>query len=162
MENCPCGSGTPYAECCEPIINGEKPAETARELMQARYSAYAKKQTDFLLTSLHPDHREDYDPKQTRNWAEGSEWQGLEIIATDAGGPEDTSGTVEFIADYTAKGRRNRHHELASFEKHEGTWYFTDGAAVPPKQVVRTGPKTGRNEPCPCGSGKKYKKCCGK
>ncbi|MGH7003649.1 MAG: UPF0149 family protein, partial [Alphaproteobacteria bacterium] len=27
---------------------------------------------------------------------------------------------------------------------------------------VRTGPKTGRNQPCPCGSGKKYKKCCGK
>ena len=26
---------------------------------------------------------------------------------------------------------------------------------------VRTGPKVGRNDPCPCGSGKKYKKCCG-
>jgi SEC-C motif-containing protein len=142
-------------------MNGAGPAETAEQLMRARYSAYAKKQTDFLLESLHPDHREDYDPKQTKNWAEESEWQGLEIMATEAGGPEDTSGTVEFIADYTAKGRRNRHHELASFEKHEGAWYFTDGAAVPPKQVVRTGPKIGRNDPCPCGSGKKYKKCCG-
>jgi preprotein translocase subunit SecA len=29
------------------------------------------------------------------------------------------------------------------------------------KQVVRTGPKVGRNDPCPCGSGKKYKKCHG-
>ena len=29
-------------------------------------------------------------------------------------------------------------------------------------QVVRTVPKVGRNEPCPCGSGKKYKHCCGK
>ncbi|MEM6793605.1 MAG: SEC-C metal-binding domain-containing protein [Acidobacteriota bacterium] len=27
--------------------------------------------------------------------------------------------------------------------------------------VVRGGPKIGRNEPCPCGSGRKYKKCCG-
>ena len=27
---------------------------------------------------------------------------------------------------------------------------------------VRTGPKVGRNDPCPCGSGKKYKQCCGK
>ena len=27
---------------------------------------------------------------------------------------------------------------------------------------VRTGPKVGRNDPCPCGSGKKYKKCCGR
>ena len=32
-------------------------------------------------------------------------------------------------------------------------------AVVP---YVREGPKVGRNEPCPCGSGKKYKKCCGK
>jgi len=31
-----------------------------------------------------------------------------------------------------------------------------------PKTVVREGRKVGRNEPCPCGSGKKYKKCCGR
>jgi len=30
-----------------------------------------------------------------------------------------------------------------------------------PEQLVNTEPKVGRNEPCPCGSGKKYKKCCG-
>ncbi|HSR68538.1 MAG TPA: preprotein translocase subunit SecA [Acidobacteriota bacterium] len=30
------------------------------------------------------------------------------------------------------------------------------------KQVVHKGPKVGRNDPCPCGSGKKYKKCCGR
>ena len=29
------------------------------------------------------------------------------------------------------------------------------------QQVVRSGEKVGRNDPCPCGSGKKYKKCCG-
>jgi len=34
-----------------------------------------------------------------------------------------------------------------------------DGQAV--QQVVRGGEKVGRNDPCPCGSGKKYKKCCG-
>ena len=34
----------------------------------------------------------------------------------------------------------------------------------PAKQapVRHDGPKVGRNDPCPCGSGKKYKKCCGK
>jgi preprotein translocase subunit SecA len=30
------------------------------------------------------------------------------------------------------------------------------------KTVKREGKKVGRNEPCPCGSGKKYKKCCGR
>ena len=29
------------------------------------------------------------------------------------------------------------------------------------KQIVRETVKVGRNDPCPCGSGKKYKKCCG-
>jgi len=31
-----------------------------------------------------------------------------------------------------------------------------------PRQPVRVGPKVGRNDPCPCGSGKKYKNCCGR
>src|SRR5262249_53323904 len=35
-------------------------------------------------------------------------------------------------------------------------------AAVERAKPVRVGPKVGRNEPCPCGSGKKFKHCCGK
>jgi len=35
-------------------------------------------------------------------------------------------------------------------------------AAVSKAKPVRTTPKVGRNDPCPCGSGKKYKQCCGK
>jgi preprotein translocase subunit SecA len=35
------------------------------------------------------------------------------------------------------------------------------GEYQPVQQVVRSGNKIGRNDPCPCGSGKKYKKCCG-
>ena len=35
-------------------------------------------------------------------------------------------------------------------------------SAAAVKTVVRTMPKVGRNQPCPCGSGKKYKKCCGR
>ncbi len=35
------------------------------------------------------------------------------------------------------------------------------GDYQPVQQVVRSGAKVGRNDPCPCGSGKKYKKCCG-
>ncbi|NLL83168.1 MAG: preprotein translocase subunit SecA [Lentisphaerae bacterium] len=32
---------------------------------------------------------------------------------------------------------------------------------TPPKPIIRNAPRVGRNDPCPCGSGKKYKKCCG-
>ena len=31
-----------------------------------------------------------------------------------------------------------------------------------PTTFVRASPKTGRNDPCPCGSGRKFKHCCGK
>ena len=36
------------------------------------------------------------------------------------------------------------------------------GAPEPPRPIVNSGTKVGRNDPCPCGSGKKYKNCCGK
>jgi preprotein translocase subunit SecA len=39
---------------------------------------------------------------------------------------------------------------------------FSHGNAVEkPETIRREGKKVGRNDPCPCGSGKKYKKCCG-
>jgi len=45
----------------------------------------------------------------------------------------------------------------------KGSEMVTEAAAALEKaKPVRTGPKVGRNDPCPCGSGKKYKQCCGK
>jgi preprotein translocase subunit SecA len=37
----------------------------------------------------------------------------------------------------------------------------TQGEGAKVKTIVREAPKIGRNDPCPCGSGKKYKKCHG-
>ncbi|MBX3418050.1 MAG: SEC-C domain-containing protein [Pirellulaceae bacterium] len=37
---------------------------------------------------------------------------------------------------------------------------FPKKTNVTPCSTIRSGPKVGRNDPCPCGSGKKYKKCC--
>ncbi len=48
-----------------------------------------------------------------------------------------------------------RHDELSSFGDEEEQ-------PEPQQPYVREGRKVGRNEPCPCGSGKKYKQCCGK
>lgn len=162
MNSCPCGSESLYSDCCEPIIKGNSEALTAEQLMRARYSAYAKVETDFLLQSLHPEKRDSHDSKQTNDWAAKSEWDKLEIISTEKGSETDDSGIVEFIAHYRVKGERTRHHEVAHFIKNEGKWYFDDGDGVAPRQVVRSEPKVGRNDPCPCNSGKKYKKCCGK
>jgi len=160
MNICPCGSGATYADCCEPLINGTRPAETAEKLMRARYCAYVRVEMDFLFESTHPDHRQGYDQKGTREWAESAEWEGLEIVATEKGGVDDNTGEVEFIARFKDKGGEREHHERAGFKRESGRWLFTEGAMV--KQKPLKVDKIGRNEPCPCGSGSKYKKCCGK
>jgi SEC-C motif-containing protein len=162
MNKCPCGSKLLYSQCCEPIIKGEKPAQTAEQLMRSRYSAYAKKELDYIFQSTHPNQRGEYDEAGTRRWSEKSQWDGLEIVNSKMGGEKDTKGTVEFIAHFRYKGNKQYHHESADFLKENGTWYFCEGHTVPQKPVVRTEPKVGRNDPCPCGSGLKYKKCCAK
>ena len=162
MELCPCGSQLAYKKCCEPCISGKTPATTAEQLMRSRYTAYTKVTTDYIFATTHPDHRADYDHKGTEDWAREAEWLGLEIVATADGGPEDSTGTVEFVASFTEEGQERHHHELGHFLKDGGQWYFTEGKMVTNKPIVRSGPKTGRNDPCPCGSNLKYKKCCGK
>ena len=102
MNACPCGTGLAYEECCGPIIEGTRNASSAEQLMRSRYTAYAKKNIGYLYSSLHPDHRKDYDEKSTRQWAERSQWHSLEIVDTRGGGEEDTEGTVEFIAAFTS------------------------------------------------------------
>jgi SEC-C motif-containing protein len=128
--------------------------------MRARYSAYVRVETDFIFETTHPDHRQGYDHDGTKQWAEQSQWDGLEIVATKKGGADDTAGEVEFIARYREKGVKKEHHELALFRKDQEKWFFTDGKYVTQRPLVST--KVGRNEPCTCGSGLKYKKCCGK
>lgn len=159
MEACPCGSSESYSQCCELLIGGQHSAETAEQLMRSRYSAYVKAQTDYIFETTHPDHRKGYDHEGTKEWAENSEWEGLEIVAVKNGGREDETGEVEFIATYSEKGARKVHHELAQFRKENGRWLFTDGRMVTHRPIISS--KIGRNEPCTCGSGKKYKKCCG-
>ena len=160
MSQCPCGSKELYTDCCEIYISGTKNPETAEKLMRSRYTAYVNVEIDYLFETLHPDNRGDHDSKNAKDWAQSSEWIDLEIVNTKDGGPEDSEGVVEFCANYRQKGSRLKHHEIATFKKLDDKWYFEDGEAVKPDQVKRDGKKIGRNEPCPCGSGKKYKKCC--
>jgi SEC-C motif-containing protein len=161
MDLCPCGSAADYSSCCGPLITGGRTASTAEQLMRSRYSAYVKKEMAYILTSLHPEHRADYDETSSRAWAESAQWHGISILNTVKGGPDDTEGEVEFSVSFTEKGMKQVHHERSSFKKEGGTWYFTTGKTMQ-KPAARALPKTGRNEPCPCGSGNKFKKCCGR
>jgi len=159
---CPCTSGQTFAACCGPIIAGERPAPTAEALMRSRYSAFAAQAIDYLEDSLLPGTRGDFDRQSVADWARTSEWTGLDILSTEAGGENDREGMVEFAARFRLEGEDRVHHERARFAKKDGRWYYVEGRVGKPQQtIVREGPKLGRNDPCSCGSGKKYKKCCG-
>ncbi|MDR3247324.1 MAG: YchJ family protein [Treponema sp.] len=161
MSNCPCGSGLDYEACCGPYIAGTKQAPTAEALMRSRYTAYTTHDIDYIINTCVSDGKSDIDRKETQAWSEQSTWLGLKIVAVEKGGINDTEGVVEFEAAYERKGLKDLHHERGRFKKHDGRWMYEDGS-VAPVTVVRSSPKVGRNDPCPCGSGKKYKHCHGR
>jgi len=159
METCPCGSGLAYSACCEPFITGKTNAPTPEALMRSRYTAYVIHAVDYIIDTC-LDGRERIDRKSVENWSNKSKWLGLKIISAN-GGAEGNTGTVIFEALYEQKGLTNTYHETAIFFKRDDRWFYQDGK-IETRPIVRNGPKVGRNDPCVCGSGKKYKHCCGK
>jgi len=160
FEKCPCGSGKLYANCCKPFIKRKENAPTPEALMRSRYSAYVLHEIDYLIDTCKENmetHRQDIE-----DWSNNSVWLGLEIISSDIKMVSGvTVGEVQFKATYEQGKLKNVHHEIACFEKQEEKWLYTIGKIfrVP---VTRSDTKQGRNEYCQCGSGKKYKHCCGK
>lgn len=155
MSNCPCTSGLPFENCCAPYLDGGRLPPTSEALMRSRFTAYAKRDTPYLLRTWHNSTR----PTEEEFSAEGEiDWTGLDILRTENGGPADSEGEVEFVAHYRSSSMDCTLHEISQFVKEGEQWYYVDGE-IQPQQPVRSA-KIGRNEPCPCGSGKKYKKCC--
>ena len=130
--------------------------------MRARYSAYVEGDVDYIINTHNPDKPDEVDRASTEMWSKQSQWLGLEILRTEGGGPQDQDGIVEFVARYKLKGVTVSHRERAEFAKREGKWYFMDGEQLASPPVKKLAPSVGRNDPCVCGSGKKYKKCCGR
>jgi len=158
---CICGIGESTETHCLPIIRGDKLAPTAEALMRSRYSAYVLGEIDYIFESLHPSQRAEVDRSATETWSKKAEWKALEVVSTEAGGENDETGEVEFIAKFELGGMPQEHRERAVFKRDGKRWYYVDGKVTGQKPVVHEGPRVGRNDPCPCGSGKKYKKCHG-
>ena len=167
MSICPCrvldSKKLNFDDCCGPILKGSVKAPTAEAMMRSRYTAYVVKNVDYIdQTQINQKH-EVFNKEEALKWAESSDWMGLEIKETKKGKPEDDMGVVEFIAHYKdkASGTELRHHETSSFQKENDGWKFKEGNVHGAQPVKRVEPKIGRNDPCHCGSGKKFKKCHG-
>ncbi|MFV8572070.1 YchJ family protein [Marinobacter sp. SBS5] len=142
---CPCGSGREYVRCCQPWHLGQ-PATSPEALMRSRFTAFVLKDPDYLRATWHPDTR----PSELE--LEGSpDWTSLQIIAASEKGHQ---GKVRFRAVYRVGAGWGYLEEQSDFLKEDGRWYYLSGE-------TSEGPlKPGRNDPCPCGSGRKYKVCC--
>jgi len=126
-DRCPCGSGDTYDECCGRYLSEGRTAPTAEALMRSRYTGFATNAVHYLLATWHPSTRPD-----ELELDDAMVWRRLDILATDAGGPWDDAGTVEFVAHYrlddgTAIGQRGRLHETSRFVREGGRWLYVDG-----------------------------------
>jgi SEC-C motif domain protein len=126
-DRCPCGSGDAYDDCCGRYLTDSRLAPTAEALMRSRYTAFATGDVDYLLATWHPSTRPD-----ELELDEHMRWRRLDVLATDAGGPWDDAGSVEFVAQYriddgTSAGQRGRLHETSRFVREGGRWLYVDG-----------------------------------
>ncbi|TKB44335.1 YchJ family protein [Thalassotalea mangrovi] len=150
---CPCGSALTYSDCCQPLHQGLKTAETAEQLMRSRYSAYALKLGPYLEQTWAQAERVNNSLADIQQWAEQTAWLKLEILATDY--TANDFHFVEFSAQYLHQGKRWLMQEKSRFCREDGLWRYLDGD-VKEHQLLA---EIKRNDPCPCGSGKKFKKC---
>jgi SEC-C motif-containing protein len=153
---CPCGSGQTFAACCEAVIAGRRPAATAEELMRSRFTAHVVR--DFLYL-----HRT-YLPTAHRPYVEEPDapkvpWTRL-VIHSHGIGSKPNTAYVDFSAYFQGERAEEAMHEKSEFQQIDGRWFFSRSVREGPAPVVSAHPKVGRNDPCPCGSGKKYKHCC--
>ena len=153
--SCPCGLARLRDHCCGPYLHGEADAPTAEALMRSRFVAYCESNRDYLIDTWHADTC----PVDLSFEGDDLRWTRLEVVHTEAGGLTDTSGVVEFKAHYRSGRKAGILHERSRFIRSDSRWVYVDGDLSP--QAAR-GEKVGRNEPCPCGSTQKYKRCCGR
>jgi len=112
---------------------------TPKELMQSRYDAFVRMDGQYLKDTTTLDVSTDM------TLYENIEWLKLDIL-------DAYENIVEFKAYYREDNTLHVLHEKSFFSEVEGVWKYSDGELLN-SQIQR-------NEICPCGSGKKYKKCC--
>ncbi len=159
MNTCPCGTHKPYDHCCGLFISGQQLPTTPEALMRSRYTAYTQANIDYISNTMKEPASKDFNPEEARSWANDVSWLKLEIVDTSY--DDDHHGKVEFIAHYAHENMKYVLHEVSLFRRDDKQWFYIDGHGPLNKPQTRAHKKISRNDPCSCGSNKKYKKCCG-
>ncbi|MDH5230325.1 MAG: YchJ family metal-binding protein [Gammaproteobacteria bacterium] len=152
MQVCPCGSGKQLVDCCGQYLFQSMLPGKAEILMRSRYSAYVLGENDYLLQTWHTKTR----PKDIaidRNIV----WTGLQIIEANTSSDSAERAWVGFVASYEESGRSAKLAERSEFVFENHQWFYLKGEPLQQARVQ----KLSRNSLCACGSGKKFKRCCG-
>jgi SEC-C motif-containing protein len=154
FKNCFCGNPFPFEQCCQPIINGKVEAKNAEALMRSRFTAYMLKNYQYILDTYTSAKRTNLTIKQLSESAQDTQWLSLQVLAHQS---QTHTAQVEFKAFYQVHNVYYVMHELSDFILESGKWLYNHGAMQ--KGSGEFSPE--RNSQCLCGSGKKFKKCCG-
>ncbi len=160
---CPCGSTQEYTQCCALIHQNPQQTPSAEKLMRSRFCAFVLDNADFIIKTYHSSCHASLSSSQIEQ-ATKLEWLKLEIVSTQQNSNESF---VEFKAWFNENNQLQLLHEKSRFVKElindQWCWRYIDGEHIEsidtPKEKQQSA-KINRNAPCPCNSGKKYKKCC--
>mgnify|MGYP000052722627 FL=1 len=155
---CPCGSKNTFDKCCLPFHNKTSLLQTPEQLMRSRYSAYAVKNGTYIFDTYAKEKQAANAIEDIQNWANETKWVSLKIIEKSRvdNGSADLP-TVTFCAKYLIKSTLFQMTEKSRFIKEDERWKYLDGDIINHDKLG----KVKANEPCPCESRKKFKKCCG-
>lgn len=148
---CPCCSGLNYCNCCEPFHLGLALPHTPEQLMRARYCAYALKNTQYVFNTYIKDKQADNPIAEIDDFANGCRFIKLTILESNY---DHDNGFVKFRANYFYNDLFCELIEHSQFTLEDKQWRYAQGEITPVAEI-----KIGRNDTCPCGSNKKYKKC---
>lgn len=136
---CPCGSGETYVRCCRPLHRGEREAADAEALMRSRFAAFAQKEAEYVLRTLHVKNEElahgrDNALTAIRDTSRDNRFVKLAILDRALCEPGGVA-KVLFHARVFQKGQDLSFVELSEFE-HDGTgWRYLRGEALPAKSL---------------------------
>jgi SEC-C motif-containing protein len=126
--------------------------------MRSRYVAFTLGDLDYIQRTCAGEALLKFDRTALARALPATQWLGLAIRATDGGGADDLTGTVTFDVRFREDGRMHMQTERSEFRRIDQAWRYIRGEV---SVTTDANPRAGRNDPCPCGSGRKYKKCCG-
>ena len=123
LNNCICGSGKAFSQCCEPLLSGKIRANTPEQLMRSRYSAYALGgYGDYLLKTWFAPMVKGLTAQALSEKAQ--QWVSLEVVGS---GVTDQQGWVEFKVTYLEDSKQRVMHEKSVFTLSGDCWLYIGG-----------------------------------